>query len=123
LYNCGAGVSNFHIEPNGILQPCLMTGRYQYDLLSGTFDDGWRNVMPQLREKKVPLGFRCDSCMKQSLCSFCPAFFDWENGAEDAVSDYLCKIGNLRHRSLEETLENALAGTLAEETRGGSNGR
>jgi MoaA/NifB/PqqE/SkfB family radical SAM enzyme len=45
LYCCGAGVTSFHIDPYGNLQPCLMTHKYQYNVLGGSFDAGWRRAI------------------------------------------------------------------------------
>src|SRR4030042_1611426 len=45
LYNCGAGITGFHIDPFGNLQPCLMVSNIKYSLLSGNFISGWRDVI------------------------------------------------------------------------------
>ena len=50
LYNCGAGVTGFHVDPYGKLQPCLMTRHYQYDLMKGSFAEGWRDHVVRVRE-------------------------------------------------------------------------
>ena len=111
LYCCGAGVTSFHIDPYGNLQPCLMTHKYQYNLLIGTpsrphgggsFDVGWRGAMSHIRDRKVDASFACRDCDKRSMCGYCPAFFDWEMGAEDLPSKYLCALGELRHTKVRE---------------------
>jgi radical SAM protein with 4Fe4S-binding SPASM domain len=96
LYVCSAGITNFHIDPYGNLQPCLMTSDIRYDLSSGNFLTGWNDVMPGIMEKKVPEGYTCNACEKQVLCGFCPAVFKMENGSEYVRSEYLCSMG--RHR-------------------------
>nr|MDA3894796.1 radical SAM protein [Desulfobacteraceae bacterium] len=82
LYDCGAGVTNFHIDSVGMLSPCIMTGHVSYDLLHGLFSDGWENKIPKIKEKKVPLEFACRKCKNQSLCGYCPAFFKLETGSD-----------------------------------------
>lgn len=100
LYTCGAGLTNFHIDPYGNLQPCLMTTHFTYNLLSGSFSKGWYDIMPYIREKKSRADSACNQCEKRVLCDFCPAFFYLENGAEDRYSPYLCEIGQHRFRVL-----------------------
>ena len=100
LYNCGAGLTSFHIDPYGNLQPCLMTASFRYNLSSGSFSIGWHDVIPRIREKKTGAIYTCNQCEKRILCGFCPAFFKLESGAEDRYSDYLCKMGQYRFQTL-----------------------
>lgn len=97
LYNCGAGLTTFHVDPYGALQPCIMTWQYGYDLAGGSFEDGWRNVIPRIRERKPRPDYPCSDCDKRVLCGLCPAFFRLDTGAEDVCSEYLCAIGHLRY--------------------------
>ncbi len=100
LYNCGAGVTGFHIDPYGNLQPCLMTTRIKYDLLNGSFLEGWCGTIADLLHKKAG-DLYCSRCEKRHLCGFCPAFSEMENGKEDVRSEYLCSIGNHRYRFIK----------------------
>ena len=95
LYVCGAGVTYFHIDPFGMLHPCMMSANMKYDLGRGSFADGWKNRMHLLSEKRVS-SLACNSCDKRVLCGTCPAFFSLENGSEEVHSDYLCEIGAKR---------------------------
>ena len=97
IYCCGAGLTNFHIDASGFLMPCLMISGVSFDLLSGSFDEGW-NMMTGLHEKKTDPSNRCIGCDKIALCGYCPAFFLLENGNENRASDYLCSSGNARYR-------------------------
>ena len=51
LYGCGAGLNSFHVNPAGELSPCIMTGHISYNLLEGSFTDGWENTIPKIKEK------------------------------------------------------------------------
>jgi len=104
LYSCGAGMTHFHIDPFGFLQPCLMVRSVRYDLSQGDFLTGWQGVMPQIKDKRATPSNHCNRCEKRILCGACPAFFELENHAEDVRSDYLCSIGQLRYRSLRGAL-------------------
>lgn len=101
LYQCGAGLTNFHIDPYGNLQPCLMAGRYKYKLPAGGFLAAWREFMPRIREKQVHANCGCSRCEKKSLCGFCPPFFELESGSEDSCSEYLCALGHLRFEAIQ----------------------
>jgi MoaA/NifB/PqqE/SkfB family radical SAM enzyme len=103
LYICGAGLSNFHIDPYGNLQPCLMTHAIQYNLLDGNFLSGWYNIYDRIGQKKVREDFLCRECEKVAFCNYCPAFCLLENGKEGLRSEYLCSIGSLRHARLSLT--------------------
>jgi radical SAM protein with 4Fe4S-binding SPASM domain len=96
LYNCGAGVTSFHIDPYGNLQPCLMVTNIRYNLLTGSFMSGWNNVISSIINKGPGKAIDCNRCEKRHLCSFCPAFFELENGSGDLPSEYICSMGNHR---------------------------
>ena len=89
LYTCGAGITCFHIDPYGILKPCLMVKGYNFDLTKGGFSAGWHDIIVKIREKKTSARFACAQCKKKALCDYCPAFFELENGREDEYSEYL----------------------------------
>jgi len=101
LYVCGAGVTYFHIDPYGMLQPCMMTTNYKYDLAGGSFAEGWENEIKLITEKRAS-SFICNSCEKRVLCGTCPAFFSLENGSEEVHSDYLCKVGAKRFENIHK---------------------
>jgi radical SAM protein with 4Fe4S-binding SPASM domain len=97
LYTCGAGITGFHIDPCGILKPCLMIRNLTYDLSGGSFLTGWHDIISTIRDKKATGDIpRCHACDKIHICGFCPAFFDWENGREDSISEYICEMGKQR---------------------------
>ena len=100
LFDCSAGTNNFHIDPWGGLKPCLMVRDVCYDLLSGTFMDGWSNCIPEIRKKKIPLEFECKTCENRAYCGYCPAFFRLDTGSETKISKYLCRIGSCMGKRL-----------------------
>ena len=100
LYDCGAGLTSFHIDAYGNLLPCLMTPQYKYSLANSTFVTRWQDDIAPIRKKKVPDGYACNSCEMHVVCTGCPAFFAVENGAEDIKSEYLCAMGKLRYEAI-----------------------
>lgn len=106
LYTCGAGLTNFHIDPYGYLKPCIMSEGLRYDLGSGSFEEGWRIFMPEIRRKKAGESYKCPKCRMKTLCGFCPAVFELECGSGDVPSEYICEIGRRRFEAV--TSENVL---------------
>lgn len=100
LYVCGAGITGFHIDPYGILRPCLMMKRNTFNLLEGSFLSGWNGQVREISNRGVSATYACNSCENYVLCGACPAFFELENGAEEIRSEYLCAIGRARKRGL-----------------------
>lgn len=100
LYGCGAGLVNFHIDSLGHLLPCIMARDFRYDLFAGSFLDGWNRVIPLFREQKTRADHACIGCEAVAVCGRCPAFFRLENGDDNVPSEYLCRIGKLRHAAM-----------------------
>lgn len=101
LYNCGAGLTNFHVDPYGRLHPCVMSRSVEYDLICGSFIDGWDGIISGIRERRASPSYQCNRCQKRMLCSLCPSFCRAEYGDEEIRSDYLCAIGNLRYQAIQ----------------------
>ncbi len=101
LYNCGAGVTNFYIDPLGYVSPCLMTTNYRHSLAGRSFDSLWANELVQLRTKKPRADYTCNSCEMKVACTGCPAFNYQENGQEDVKSEYVCETTQHRWRAIE----------------------
>lgn len=100
LYNCGTGLTSFHIDARGNLQPCILVDRVQYNLLQGEFEIGWHEVIPRIRDIPVNKTGECAQCAERSLCGLCPAFFKLETGSEEAKSEYLCAMGQYRFSTI-----------------------
>jgi len=103
LYTCGTGLSTFHIDPYGNLQPCLMVNSLKFNLLKGSFIKGWQEVIPRIRKRKAGNDIACNQCEKMVLCGYCPAFFELETGAEDIQSEYLCAMGQYRFQAIDQS--------------------
>jgi radical SAM protein with 4Fe4S-binding SPASM domain len=101
IYECGAGLTYFHIDASGNLRPCLMSHAIQYSILSGDFITGWQGKMPAVRKNKMNPDHVCHNCPKRSLCGYCPPFFELEGGSETVISDFLCSMGQLRYERLQ----------------------
>lgn len=102
LYQCGAGLSSFHIDPRGYLQPCLLTTEPRFSLKDGGFAEGWEKVIPRVRDIKAGTTHACNGCEKIGICGYCPAYFKMENGTADARSDFICTMGALRFEAIQD---------------------
>jgi radical SAM protein with 4Fe4S-binding SPASM domain len=100
-YVCGAGVTNFYVDPFGNASPCLMTTQYRYPTENRRFDEMWKNDLGKLRGNTPRAEYGCNSCHMKSACTGCPAFNYQENGAEDVKSEYVCATTNVRWQTLE----------------------
>ncbi|MBW1744437.1 MAG: radical SAM protein, partial [Deltaproteobacteria bacterium] len=105
LYDCGAGLTTFHIDPFGYMKPCLMVQSLRCELSPGSFLTCWNDVMPRIRERVIDRDHSCVRCERRTLCGFCPAFSQLENGAEDIFSEYLCAMGQHRFQEIQRKIE------------------
>ncbi|WP_298037542.1 radical SAM protein [uncultured Desulfuromonas sp.] len=96
LYNCGAGQTMFHIDPNGMLGICMMAKQQLFDLRRGTFAEGWGDFFPEVLAQKGPLESPCRKCDIFNLCIQCPAMAHIEEGDQGARIDYMCRIAHLK---------------------------
>jgi MoaA/NifB/PqqE/SkfB family radical SAM enzyme len=99
-YSCGAGMTTFHIDPFGIMYPCVLARSRRYFLAAGSFVEGWNGEIARLRDQETAPGFRCAGCRKKPACGYCPGFFETENGESGIPSEYLCAIGRLRYETI-----------------------
>jgi len=102
LYRCGSGMTGFAIDPYGYLYPCLMARHIRYDLLTGSFLEGWRTMLPQIQLKKAPERFPCRQCEAFVVCGYCPPTSAWETGKEEIPAEYRCQLNKLRFTTLKE---------------------
>jgi radical SAM protein with 4Fe4S-binding SPASM domain len=102
LYPCGAGVTEFHIDPCGKIMPCMLVRHIKYDLKVYKFSDCMDKMRKKIKNKKISLDFKCASCNNQSTCGYCPGRFLLENGNEQSYSSYYCELGKYRKQQLQE---------------------
>jgi radical SAM protein with 4Fe4S-binding SPASM domain len=99
LYDCGAGISCFHITSHGRLKPCIMAPGPVYDLNQTSFNDAWEQ-MTEIRNIKAGPDYPCSNCKDRLICDSCPGFFGLENGDEKMHSSYVCKIAGERAKKM-----------------------
>ncbi|MFP4476237.1 MAG: radical SAM/SPASM domain-containing protein [Desulfatibacillaceae bacterium] len=100
MYNCGAGCTEFYINAEATVSPCLMVPDPCYSLLDRDFKSGWQDVIPAVRDLQAAPDFACNRCEMVMACDFCPAFFRLEQGSENAVSEHVCRTARLRYETI-----------------------
>lgn len=103
LFSCGAGINNFHIDPEGRLCACLLARGEHYDLRHGSFQDGWDGPIREFRMRRAPKLYACGSCTLRSLCGRCPGWAALETGKPEGSVDYLCRVAALRALEFGDT--------------------
>jgi len=101
MYQCGAGLTYFHIDAYGNLQPCLMSTKVQVSLKEKRFLDVWNGQIRSIREQKMSSEHVCANCSKRILCGYCPAFFQLETNSYSGISEFMCSMGQLRYERLQ----------------------
>jgi radical SAM protein with 4Fe4S-binding SPASM domain len=104
-YHCGGGIHAFSIDPYGKMSLCLLSRDESYDLRKGSFLEGWKGFLSDVRQKKVKTLTKCVSCEIKAMCGMCPANGELENrelGNTDSETpvDFLCQVAHLRAQAL-----------------------
>jgi radical SAM protein with 4Fe4S-binding SPASM domain len=90
LYQCGAALTTFHIDPYGNLQACTISTNTKHNVLDDGFEAGWYGPLKALRERRQAADSPCVGCDKRVLCVGCPAVFEAEMGSAEIRSSYMC---------------------------------
>src|SRR4030042_6615017 len=96
LYSCGAGISSFHLNSYGLMYPCMMSRSVSFDLTKGNFIEGWRDVIPRVRQQKPHGEYACGQCELSLFCNYCPPWANLEEGNAELPVSYLCKLAQMR---------------------------
>jgi radical SAM protein with 4Fe4S-binding SPASM domain len=104
LFTCGAGLSSFHITPQGRLQVCELFPYPSADLRKCSFKEGF-SVFRVLRDRRYSSDSPCQGCQVNALCTKCPGFAYLETGDPEAPVEWLCEIGHLRAEMVGASVE------------------
>jgi radical SAM protein with 4Fe4S-binding SPASM domain len=101
VYQCGAGINSFSINPHGKMSICVLSQFDTFDLRKGSFRTGWEGLLWEERRKKVTRMTKCVSCEIKSMCGMCPANGALEQEDPESPVDFLCQVAHLRSYALE----------------------
>jgi len=100
IYQCGAGISTFHIDCTGKLSVCMMSREESFDLRTGTFHEGWNSFIPRVLAREWSRDVQCRTCSLKSMCGQCPGWGYLEHGDPEEKVEYLCSVAGMRARML-----------------------
>lgn len=106
LYPCSIGEQFVFITSDMRMQGCIKTPYASYNLKTGDFDTGWKFIKERFTNKKASRNFKCTSCDKSLLCEQCTASFALNNGCEEDVDDFYCKVAELRKEMMDNYIKN-----------------
>lgn len=115
LYNCNICFRDTFINSQGYMQGCIRTSYDQYDLLHGSFQEGWAYLKQNFRDKKASAGFACNNCDKLEYCEQCSAIFHQESGDPEVVDTFFCRIAELRKNYVESEVKKLIENTPADQ--------
>jgi radical SAM protein with 4Fe4S-binding SPASM domain len=95
IYSCGAAFRAFQITAAGRLCACTMVRRPAYDLLQGSFQEGWE-ALSALRSHTRQVDTPCRACTVGSLCTQCPGWSQAVHGDDETPVQFVCELGRLR---------------------------
>lgn len=96
VFECGAGLNSYHIDPYGRLTSCMMVPSIGHDLREGSFREGWDSFLERVVYLKKTRTTRCDSCAISGNCTSCPGWSLLEHGDLEEPVDYICDVNHGR---------------------------
>ena len=104
---CMAGTCSFSVNWKGHLQPCVILQDPHANVFEVGFKEAWKQVCQQAAELKT--SSKCSVCYLRHLCRTCVAAGLTEEGAHNAVPEYMCRYAA---ETLRLFKEHAAADTL-----------
>jgi len=97
LYQCGAGIGSFYLDPLGYMQPCLMSQSIKYNPTEMGFGNAWKAITEEIDVASLEGKGGCGDCPNILLCGYCPGLFELENATVEEPPEYVCRLGRIRH--------------------------
>lgn len=79
LFECGVGVSQAAITPQGEFKPCLMIDEPRYKIVVSrksqvaSLKEGWKSLREFIASVKPDENYKCQNCRLKIFCKWCPA--------------------------------------------------
>ena len=100
LYRCGAGMMSYHLDPQGIMRPCLESRKPTFDAVSMGIESAWRALVDAVDGLQAAPDDKCATCPLMVLCGYCPALSGLESGSDSRDSEYVCSLGEARAQAI-----------------------
>jgi MoaA/NifB/PqqE/SkfB family radical SAM enzyme len=104
LYKCGAGLHSFFIDVAGNLLMCVEARWPSYNLLQGSFREGWYDFLADVRSWFEPADSGCAHCDIFLLCSQCPGRSQLEYGpdVQSRRVGWICDLARMREEAFRK---------------------
>jgi radical SAM protein with 4Fe4S-binding SPASM domain len=102
LYQCGAGAIGFHLDPQGVLRPCLMSRTVVFDAAALGFSTAWGSLTTLVGGLKRDETSECITCGWRTTCGYCPGLLALEDDPVQHSSSYICRLGEHRSALIDE---------------------
>jgi MoaA/NifB/PqqE/SkfB family radical SAM enzyme len=100
LYECGAGVSGFTIDPYGKMHVCELSRRPGWDVVRDGFVRGFQEGFAKVLSQKRSDMSGCASCGAAASCSNCVGMAELEGLSPDLGNPYMCEVTDARNASM-----------------------
>ncbi|RWX47447.1 Radical SAM superfamily enzyme, MoaA/NifB/PqqE/SkfB family [Candidatus Electrothrix aarhusensis] len=100
LYQCQAGKISCHIDPYGIMQPCLITPSHSTIRAVDGIKAGWKKLYEAFSASSAVESFSCKLCEDKIICPACPGSFVLETGRPEQAAEYYCQYTALRREKM-----------------------
>lgn len=92
-YNCGAGLTSFHINSAGKMSICGMARRPAFDLKEMPFMEAWDKI-GELRQLKRQMDTKCRTCKIGAYCVQCAGWSQLVHNDDETPVDFICELAH-----------------------------
>ncbi|MDB4971515.1 MAG: putative Fe-S oxidoreductase [Myxococcales bacterium] len=96
MYQCGAGLSAFIVDPYGKMHVCQLSRRPGWDVLRDGLRRGFDEAFGALRKEKRADASGCGTCATAAVCSNCVGMSALEGRSPDQGDPYFCQVTDAR---------------------------
>lgn len=100
---CTAGRCSFTINWQGKMRPCVVMIKPEIDVFEHGFQGSWKYLVEEV--DKLFMNIKCSSCTLRTLCQNCVACAIVEEGACDALPEYMCQYTNHIYKLLQKEVK------------------
>jgi len=100
IFNCGAGYLDLYMDSYGILRICSFLVNEGINLKRYNIKEAFKLYIKPRRETDRKENSICEECDYYPICLNCPARALLEEGNEEGISKYFCKLTKLRANAI-----------------------
>ncbi len=93
IYNCGAGLTSYHIDSTGKMCICSMARRPAFDLKQLPFMEAWEKI-GELRQLKRQKNTKCRTCTIGAYCVQCAGWSQLVHDDDETPVEFICELAH-----------------------------